>query len=365
MKRGAFPRKGHRAPGEDWAARFTVPGDKTLALACSQLGVVLASGLPLAGAVRLVAAQTGAAGMRRILWAVAEDLTAGSTLTAALERWSMLPPLLIETVRAGEESGALADSFRELGSHFAGRAELKQKVSAALSYPALLIAAAIVVMAVILIRLVPALTGVFAGLGGELPPATRMLMGLSRWLGRGWPLITALLGAAALGLLLLNTGRRGKLLLGRLRLALPLVGSFDTLKNANRFAATMSTLLRAGLPVTRALRTTAGVMTNAVIAREVQDCLRGIEEGRELSECLARSGHLPPLLGEMAGVGEETRTLAETFSVAADYFEKELKNRAERAVRALEPITVAAVAAFALFLLMAVYTPILSIYGSF
>ena len=339
------------------------PGEKDLALACEKLSLVLGSGLPVAGTIRMVAAETGSRSMRRMLNGAADRIEEGSSVAAALEQAGSLPPLLTETVRAGEESGTLPASFQALARYFRSRENLRRKVSAALSYPVFVAAAALVVVVVIMVKLVPALGGVFAEMGTSLPPVTRALMVLSQWFLRHWPALGILTAAVVTAFLMLSVGEKSGLLLSRLRLALPILGRFETLRSAAQFSSAMAALLAAGLPVTRAMRIASRTLKSSVLAGEARNCAGEIEAGRALSDSLRMSGKFPPLLAELTGVGEETRTLEESFTLAAGYFEQELTGRADRLVRLIEPVTIGLVALFVFFLLLAVYTPMLSLYG--
>ena len=217
---------------------------------------------------------------------------------------------------------------------------------------------------VILVGLVPSLTSIFRTAGAELPLATRILVNASVFLRLRWPWLLAGLFAVGCLAAVICSRESVRVWLSALQLRLPAVGRLITARDANQFAAILSTLLQAGLPMDQALRVVSRTLKNRVLAREAASCIQGIEQGRELSACLRTCPHFPGLLAEMAGVGEQTASMPRLFDTAAAYFENEISNRSDRLVRILEPVSILFAAAMVLFLLLAVYSPILSLYSA-
>lgn len=340
--------------------------EKPLAIACSQIGIALEQGLPLVRSLQLIARQTEDKTLRKILSETAGEVEEGSTLTRGFEASGekKLPSTFIETVRAGEEAGDLAVAFRKLQIYYEKAAKVRNKAASAMVYPMLLIAASILVILVIMGVAVPMFSSAFASMEMELPFATRMLIGLSGAVRKSWLLILLLLAAAVIGRKLYVNSERGKLRSSRKKLTRPIVGKTAVMKSASQFANTMATMLGAGLPVNRALAATSKAMDNYYLSKEVAKVVDEVEEGKSVAEGLNKSGFFPDLLLEMTAVGEETGSLENTLAILGTFYDGEVETASAKALSLLEPLIISVLALFVIFILLAVYLPMFSMYGS-
>lgn len=357
--RGLVPEKFRPLPRWPDLNRALWVGDRALARAAGQFSVLLRAGLPLGRAVELMASQTRDRGMKNILAACAADVSAGRTLAQSLERHGRgIPTPFLETIRAGEASGALERCFARLKGYYERAHRVKRKVRAALIYPAFLLALACAVVGIVMVVLVPGMVRVFQGLGAELPLPTRVLLGLSDFFVRRWPLLLLCLGSLGLGGQLWRGTPAGSLAAGRLALKLPVLGNLRVLRAAGTFANTLSVLLSAGLPIPQALPILSGVLDNAAIAQTVRRAAAGVEAGERLGEVLRDSPCLPPALLEMIDLGEETGTLTETMDAIGAYFDEEAEAASARAVELLEPALTLILGLLVGFVVIAVYVPL-------
>lgn len=338
---------------------------KKLALLSSQLAITQKAGLPLVRALHLIAENEGDPHLRSILEDAADDVRSGHTLADALQhRAPKLPTAFLETIRAGEASGTLAESFTRLKAYYEQSAAVAARVSTAMVYPAILVLAAIAVITLIMVFAVPVFEESFSAMGSALPGPTRFLIAVSRFLSGNALLLLAAAAIGILGLLLLGKtdgGRRG---FARLALTLPALGPVNRMNAAARFASTLSAMLAAGLPLVQAARITAAAADNLLIAEDLHIAIQGVVEGRTLARGLQRSKYLPRLLVELTAVGEETGNLEETLTVAAAYYTREVDNTVKHALGILEPCITLVLAALVVCILLAVYLPIFGMYGS-
>ena len=339
--------------------------DKELSLVCKQFSIILTAGLPIVRTVELVAGQTENEKLKELLEAVAEDITEGHSLAASFAlRGEELPATFIETIRAGEESGSLESAFAKLSAYFEKRGKTRDKVKSALAYPVFVLVIAAVVIAIIMIYAVPTFTDVFLELGIDLPLPTKALIGFSNFMTKYFIFIAILVVAIAVGLRVYGKSEEGAINLAEFKLKLPIIGRIELMNAASQFANTFSTMLSAGMPVTRSLSVTGNSMTNAFLGQSVKHVTEGIEAGHSVGDCLRRENTMPDLLVEMTAVGESSGSLENTLGVIAEYYDNEVDVATTRAVSLLEPSIIVVLAIFVFWILLAVYVPMFSMYSS-
>ena len=338
---------------------------KKLALICSQLGIELKAGLPLVSSLQLVAENEPDKRLKRLMTEVADDVHAGNSLADSFAlRGPYLPRTFIETIRAGEESGHLDDTFRRLQTYYEDSANVKSKVGSALIYPILLIVVAVVVIVIIMVKAVPVFESSFGSLGNELPGPTKALIAMSNFFVNNLLLIIVTVLILALGIFLFRKSDYGAHLFARLGLTFPGIGMVNRMNAASQFASTLGTMMAAGLPLVQAARLAADVSDNLLIGETISAAADGVTEGKRLTEGMRSSPWLPKLLVEMTAVGEETGKLEETLGVVNEYYTKEVDVAVSRALGILEPAIVMVMAAMVVFILLSVYLPLFSMYGS-
>ena len=329
---------------------------KKLAILCSQFAITLHSGMTVARAMRMLAAQNEDKRIRKIMGAAAEEVAAGSTVASALEKYSDRFPLtFIETIRAGEQSGTLERSFDRLQKFYEKSYKTTEKIKGAMTYPLFVVAIAVVVLIIVM-------ADVFTDLGGTLPLMTRMLIATSHFFAKWWLLMLAVLVFLKIGSQVYGNTPQGRIQKAKIALSLPLVGVINQMNGAAQFANTMSVLLAAGITINQAVDTTAKVMDNALLSEDVRSLREGIERGRSLVECLQGKKYFPPTMVDMCSVGEETGELEETLDNVADYYANEADYRIQRLLALLEPTMLVVLAIFAGIIVVSIYLPIFTMY---
>ena len=339
--------------------------ERDLAVMCSQFAIILGAGLPMVRAVELIARQTEDRRLKELLDQVAGDVAGGVSLAHSFEtRSSVLPVTFVETVRAGEVSGTLDSSFRRLHAYYDRASKLKGKVQAAMAYPIFTMIVAVIVVAIIMVKAVPTFVTSFSEMGTALPWPTRILIAASSFCSAWWPVMAAVLIGAILAWRLWGHSADGRIKQHRWLLRVPVMGRLSLMRTASQFAGTTAALLAAGLPVLNAMDIVSRVLDNRAMGHDLSLQLPRLEEGKPLAACLRDCPDFPDLLVAMTGVGEETGTLEHTLDVVSDYYDNETQLKAQKAVSLLEPAIICVLAVVVVIILLAVYLPMFSMYGS-
>ena len=332
---------------------------------CSQFATILKAGIPIARAVHLISDKTADKTLKKILDKVAADVEAGRALSSSFEEHGgkILPATFCETLRAGEESGGLSNSFESIYKHFDKQTTLNDKVRSAMLYPAFVLMVAVVVVIVLMVKVVPRFTSIFHDLGGEMPFLTRLLISISTFVQKTWIGFVLIAALLAFLLIMYNRTEKGARNLAKFRLGLPVLGNIESLNAASLFANTMATMIGAGLPLTKSVYITSRVMTNAFIQEKVSRMVSRIEEGRTIVDAMREADCLPEILTDMVGVGEETGEMKVTLDTVAQYYDNELEVAVTDAVAMIEPAALVFVAAVAGFIVLAIYMSMFEMYN--
>ncbi len=339
---------------------------RALALMCSQFAITLQSGMPIGRAIDMIAKQTEDKKLRKILTDAAEDVLGGSTLTSAFEKYEEAFPLtFLETIRAGEVSGTLENSFTKMHRYYERSAKNSEKIRSALTYPIFVVCVAFIVLIIIMVKVIPTMAEVFSSLGGELPLLTRLMIGMADFLHDWWALLFILIIAFVIGWKLYTRTEKGMITHAKLMLRMPVLGKINVMNGSAQFANTMSTMLASGLTLNNAVSVTSKVLDNYLLQMDVKNMIGKIEEGKQIGECIKDCGYFPDSLKDMCSVGEETGELDKTLETIGDYFAGETERLIHQAITMLEPTLLVLMAIFAGFLVISVYLPMFTMYDLF
>ncbi len=338
--------------------------DKTLSVTASQFSIMLRAGIPIGRVVELIAEQSGDKLMKRILTQCAADVNSGYSLAHSLQKnGKKIPVAFIETVRAGEESGTLEVCFDRLTAYYEKAHKVKQKVRSALTYPIFLIILAVIVVAIVMVKLVPTMLELFGNMGEQLPLPTRILMGTSDFFVAYWPALLVGLIVIILAYKIYAKTPGGELKLAKLKLKIPVIGRIGIMNGASQFSNTLATLLTAGLPMARVLTITSKVMDNKAIGESLEKLVVEIESGKGLGDVIKENEYLPDMCKEMTAVGEESGSLEETMSTIGTYYDEEAMAASQKALAMLEPIMTVGLGIFIGFIVIAIYLPMFNMYN--
>jgi len=329
-----------------------------VALWTRNAGTLLGAGVPLDRALAFTAQHAGHDGLAEAVRQLRRAVQAGTSLADALAQHPRyFDPLFVAMVASGEASGALEIVFERLSEHLEEGAELRSQVRSALLYPALMAVVASVGVVVLLGFVIPRFASILADVGSTLPFSTRLLLGASHLLTRGWWAWLLLAAAAAYLVPTALTRPETRRRWHAARLTWPWIGDIELKYSTARFARTFGLLLKSGVPALPALRIARASATNLVMQEGVDRASAALTEGSALAPALA--GTLPPLALQMIAVGEESGRLEELCLRVADTYDGEVRRALRTAVTLLEPALIlvfgALVGFVALAMLQAIY----------
>src|ERR1019366_6353239 len=244
----------------------------------------------------------------------------GSTLSASMRQYDkVFDALYVNLVEAGETGGILDTILQRLSAYIEKNVKLKRAVKSALVYPIVVLSVAAAVIVLLLWKVVPIFATLFAGLGVNLPLPTRIVIGLSNFVGSIFGLlIFVFFIAGVIGLKVWYGTPIGRMAIDRTLLKLPMIGILLRKIAVARFTRTLGTLISSGVPILEALDITARTAGNAVIEKALLEVRKGLEGGRNLSEPLNETGVFPGMVTQMIGVGEQTGAMDAMLQKIAD-----------------------------------------------
>jgi general secretion pathway protein F len=314
-------------------------GSGSLVLVTVQLAKLVQVGIPLVTGLKALEAQGETPAMRHLLGDLARNVEAGSSLSDALRQHPRtFSPLFVSMIRSGEASGKLDEVLQRLAEFGRRDLELREQIATALTYPAILLAAGLGVMAFLVTGVIPKFMVVFVEAGVPLPLPTRVLHVLSGWAGNGWP---ALLAAAAGGVWAARAGlrtRAGRRAWDRFVMRVPGVGAVVRQIAVARFARTLHTLVASGVPILESLEIAEATVDHSVFGDAIRDVRSAVRQGGTLAEPLRASGVVPPMAVQMIAAGEASGTLEDMLAHLADHFEQMVYYGLKRATAFIEPV---------------------------
>jgi general secretion pathway protein F len=364
-QRGIYPtslrEEGAARPGGLLAGRLRGGGVSTaeLAAATRQLATLLGAGLPLDEALATVGGQLEQPRLARALGQIREQVVQGEALHAALAAQPRLfPPLYVSMVQVGEHSGTLDQVLARLADFLEEQARLHARIRAALAYPLLMALVGTAVLGFLLAYVVPKVTRMLEEMEQALPLPTLILIRGSDLLSRWWWLLLLLLGAGAFALRRYLATEAGELKLHRLAISAPLFGRLNLLIATARLTRTLGTLLKSGVPLLQALDITRNLLQNRVLRRALEETTVAVREGEGLAAPLRRSGVFPPMVTQMAAVGEKSGELEEMLIRVADAYEHQVDLSLTGLLSLLEPAMILLMGTVVGFIVLAILLPI-------
>jgi type II secretory pathway component PulF len=267
-------------------------------------------------------------------------------------------------VRAGETSGALAVVLKRLSEYVESRMRLRSKITAAMTYPVLMMVVSTIVMGVLLIKVIPTITQLLTDMGGQLPLLTQVVISVSDVLRRFWPLIMGGGVGTFLAVNRLINTERGRVVWDGLILRVPALGRTVRYTAISRFARTLSTLLDGGVNIVAALEIACRVSGNQVIGKAVLQARDAITQGTSIATPLRQSGQFPPMVTHMISVGEASGELDTMLSKLADTYDDLVDRSLERLNALLGPILLLGVAGIVVLVVLSTLLPLMSLTAS-
>ena len=330
------------------------------------LSGMLKAGLSLSRALLVLKKQTKNPKLSAILTSISNDINAGDTFSAALAKFpKVFSNLFVSMVRAGEESGNLANSLTDIGINLEKSNSLTKRIKGALIYPGIIMSAMVVIGILLFAFVVPTLASTFKSLGATLPWSTQLLIFFGNFFSHNLILSFVIVFGAVFSMFLLFRAKFMAKYIDFVVLKIPVISNMTKELNTARTARTISSLLFSGVSITRAVEITEDVVQNIYYKKVLQEAKTAIEKGAPFSEVFEANTNLYPIMmSEMIQVGEETGKLSDMLLQIALFYEEEVENRTKNMSTIIEPVLMLFIGAGVGFFAISMISPLYTILGS-
>ena len=342
------------------------PKAKDMAVFCRQFVSILRAGVSVASVLSMLGQQTGNKKLRAAIREMQADVEKGESLASSMRRHpKIFPAILVNMVSAGESSGNLEESFRQMELYFDRSKRTKSKVTSAMIYPCVLIVVMIIVLIVMMTKIIPNFLKTFEDMDAELPKLTQGVMAVCEWFESWWWVPLLVLVALIVGGVLFHRTDKGKHFFGWLARKTPVVGNLTVKTACATFCRTMEVLIGSGLTLTDSMDLAASNMGNIYYLEAIRDARGMVAEGTPLRESLVRTGIFPPMVSNLVGVGEETGDLQSMMGKVADYYDEEVDEATKKLLNLMEPAIIIFMAVFVVIIVLAIYLPMINMTKAF
>ena len=333
-------------------------GVKDLSVFTRQFATMVNAGLPLVQCLDVLGRQLDKPHFKTVVQQVMTDVEGGSTLAEALDKHpKVFSDLFVNMIAAGEAGGILDVILSRLAVFLEKADALQRKVKGAMTYPIIVLTVAGGACIFMLMFVIPVFAKMFSDFGGELPAPTRFVMNISIFLRSYW---WAIGGGSVIATILYKRFRatdKGEMILDRMALKIPILGTVLLKSGVARFTRTLGTLIGSGVPILQGLEITSRTAGNRVMQKAIQDTSESISQGDTIASPLKESGVFPPMVVQMISIGEQTGALDEMLSKIADFYDDEVDAAVDALTAAIEPLMIVVMGTMVGGMLVAMYLP--------
>jgi type IV pilus assembly protein PilC len=331
-----------------------------------ELATLLKAGMPLVQSLDILRRRVANPTFKAVLDSVHERVKAGASLSEAFgDHSGIFPGVYSASLMAGERSGNLDEVLRRYVAYEKVLGAVRRRTISALIYPAILVGMMIVLVAIIVIRVVPAFSGFYSNFGRELPLSTRVIVGISDTIMGGAWLIVPVAAAAAVAAVAWAKRPHNRVRVDRALLALPVGGATIRKFSTSQLARTLATLLGGGIPLVNALEIAGGALSNRHLSTEVQEVTRRVREGESFAAALTTRGVFADVAIKMVEVGETTGALQEMLNSLADFYDDEIETEVARFITLIEPVILVLMGVIIAAVVLALYMPLFELGAAF
>jgi len=332
---------------------------------CRFMATMLRAGMPLPEAIDIIRQETKNEKLQKVLFDVSFQVRKGASLSAVLSNYEKdFGIVFLTMVKAGEESGTLDKSFDHLSRQLLSAYELSQKVKGSMMYPVVIVGAMIANAIVMLVFVLPKLSDVFLSLNVELPTVTRFVLTFGSSINENFAITIVSFFLFIIVFFLLFYIRKTREIIFSFFVRMPVIKGIANQIDVARFARTLATLLRSGVPIVTSLDVSSDVIAQEKLRKEAKKFSQGVSEGESLSEILSKGGHIFPVtLTQTIKAGEKTGSLDKVLDEMAAFYEMEIDYSLKRATSLLEPLLMLLIGLAVGAMVVIMITPIYSIVG--
>lgn len=353
-----------KAGGKEIVLGVRKIGTKDISIFCRQLATMLESGVSITYSMEILSEQIPNKKLREILTKVNEDIRKGEELSVAMGKYDdQFPPLLVNMVKVGENSGTLDTIMNRMAVYYENQTKMNGKIKNAMIYPIILGVVTVAIVSFILIYLMPMFVEMFESSESELPQMTQIVLNMSEFLRVNF---LAIFGGAALGFggLHYYTSRvaSGIYMKSFVQLKYSLFKDLNNKTIVSRFARSLSTVLSSGLSITSSLDVISGVLGNDYAKTKLKLVKENMLIGESLSESIKLAEIFPPMLISMIKIGEESGDLDGILEKTANFYDEELERAIANFTAMLEPIMIVIMGVIVGFLVISILSPMFGMY---
>ena len=357
---------------KDWKnIEIKLPGNdkvktQDLVMFTRQFSTMVNAGVSLVRCLNTLRDQTESEGLKKVLTQVVSDVEAGEQISDAMAKHpKVFSSVYVNMVKAGEEGGILDQIMERLATQVEKDSEIKGQVKGAMTYPAVILGITVIAFLAIMIFIIPELTDIFDDLDGELPMLTQVIIGISDALRDNFILVLIGIAVVIFGFIRFIKTERGKFLFDKTILKMPIIGPIVQKINVARFSRTFSSLNGAGVSVIQSLEVTAGALSNTLIQQGIHQSIDGIKQGEPIADAIAATEIFPPIVNQMAAIGEETGQIDTVLNKVAEFYEKEVDRVISSLTSIIEPLLIVVLGGVVGTIVASVFGPIMTLTESF
>lgn len=340
------------------AGKAIKPAD--IALFTRQMATMMKAGVPLLSSFDIIGEGFDNPNMRKMVDELKQEVAAGNSFASSLRKKPIqFDDLYCNLVEAGEQAGALETLLDRVATYKEKTEALKAKIKKAMTYPIAVLVVAIIVSAILLIKVVPQFEDVFKSFGAELPVFTQMVIGMSQVLQEWWLIVLIGVIGASFGIReIYRRSENFRNKIDQVLLKIPIVGDIIYKSSVARYARTLSTTFAAGVPLVEALDSVAGATGNVVFRKAVNQIKQDVSTGMQLNFSMRTTGVFPSMALQMTAIGEESGSLDDMLDKVASFYETEVDNMVDNLTALMEPMIMAVLGVVVGGLIVAMYLPI-------
>ncbi|MFE8072074.1 type II secretion system F family protein [Marinobacteraceae bacterium S3BR75-40.1] len=359
-KQGVVPSKVRKKPKPLFGGGSKKISPFDIAMFTRQLATMMKAGVPLVQSFDIVTDGLEHQGLKELVSSIRDDVASGTSFAGALRRHPRhFDDLYCNLVDSGERAGALESMLDRIATYLEKTELLKKKVKKAMTYPIAVVIVAIIVTAILLVKVVPQFETLFKGFGADLPVFTQMVVNLSNWLQTWWFVVLIAIVGTVMGFREARRRSQGfSDAVDKYILKIPVMGPIIDKSAVAKFARVLSTTFAAGVPLVDALDSVSGATGNAVYRDAVKHIKEEVSSGTQLQTAMKQTNAFPVMAVQLTSIGEESGNLDEMLSKVAEHFEAEVDDMVDNLTALMEPMIMAVLGVLVGGLIIAMYLPI-------
>ncbi len=333
-----------------------------IAVFSRQFSTMINAGLPVLQALNIISEQAENKTFRKVINGLKDEIGSGGNLSDAMAKYpKVFDELYVNMIRSGELGGVLDVILDRLSTYMEKSDALKRKIKSALSYPTVVVSVAFLVVVFLMVKVVPTFQSVFTSFGAKLPGPTQVLVNVSNFFQHSWYIVFGAIGAIIALSKFIGSTKRGAFIIDSMTLRLPVFGELIRKSAVAKFARTLGTLLKSGVPILEALETVAKTAGNKLLEKIIMEARSSIREGQGITEPLKKGNVFPPMVVQMISVGEETGKIDEMLMKVADFYEDEVDTAVEGLSAMMEPLIIVFLGVTIGYIVVAMFMPIFNL----